>query len=1143
MLLMLASGAARAEVVFQDTFTGPAGSITNSAPEIDLLRKGWLVAGGTNAPSLSGDGTMVSPAATNDHFAAINLLPVGPQAVISIRANVEVGRGNTNWIALGFGDGVHALQSNQSGPTIQLNGAGQARLFAGSGLGASTLYTVTNDARLLTLEFIYDSANSNATLLVNGQTLFNAVPVSHSLGTPAREFVIVQFSDGATGTAGFAVHDVLVDWMPRPRPLLSLPITDVLLVSSYGAVTNDNLDDTVGIQNALNAAKTLAQTPGKFVELRFEPGEYTIAAPGTNALALGVTNVQNLWVNGNGAQIRVTNPSIGFLLLRRWTNCVIEGFTIDYDPLTWVEGDVIQINSNASGTNIVIDVRPGFPAPTNDYVANASQRYGTLIETNIPGRWRENSYIIYNTGVATLVGGFTNRFQIQTDSGRIATIHTNDLWIQYARYNGSPLFQPIECTRLTFKGLTHYAASAGSIAGQLNSDLGVINCQVRIKPGRSKSSNADGVTPPGFRGMAPWIEGCVFEGVGDDVMNLRAAPYAILQTNVGGLSNVLQMARFGGAVTSAFTSFDFYAGNRLSFFDPSNGIVSTNAFITSYNTTNQTVTFDRGIFGVVTGATLSATCIYNDTLNSSAVVVSNQFLGSRRYGVLCRINNSLIAGNTFTGQFESAIAIRNDHATFIEGGFPTNVLITRNAFSEAGNDYDSITTASISNVPAYATISIFKARLTNVYFVTGDREYRDIRIIGNTFDLWRRAAIRVMNGDGVEVSGNVFGVPKTNFATPSPGLRIVEFQYSDNLTVMSNQVCTLLAGTTPIILSNCTGVATNAAFFCAGSPPIITTQPESQAIPAGGGALLTVATTGFEPQWIQWNSNATPIAGATNRTLALNALSTNAAGPYQAVISNFYGATSSVPAQLTVVVPPVVSVLPASQTVAVGSNVLLNAAVTSAVPAGFQWQFNSGDLANETNSTLARPGITTNQGGNYRVIADNLAGIVTSAVATVTVLFPPGITNQPVSINATAGNEVTFAATATGSGPLSYQWRFNGTNIADATNQTYSISGVQAAQAGYYSVVVSNAVGSALSGSAALWFVLPQLFTTAELLGGVRLDAPVGANFLVQVATNLAAVSPWTTLTNFTLTTNSYPVQDAQSAQKPVRLYRVMLQP
>ena len=49
-------------------------------------------------------------------------------------------------------------------------------------------------------------------------------------------------------------------------------------------------------------------------------------------------------------------------------------------------------------------------------------------------------------------------------------------------------------------------------------------------------------------------------------------------------------------------------------------------------------------------------------------------------------------------------------------------------------------------------------------------------------------------------------------------------------------------------------------------------------------------------------------------------------------------------------------------------------------------------------------------------------------------LQPPGITSQPLNQNASTGANVNFTVGATGSNPLSYQWRFNGTNLAGATN-------------------------------------------------------------------------------------------------------------
>ena len=100
--------------------------------------------------------------------------------------------------------------------------------------------------------------------------------------------------------------------------------------------------------------------------------------------------------------------------------------------------------------------------------------------------------------------------------------------------------------------------------------------------------------------------------------------------------------------------------------------------------------------------------------------------------------------------------------------------------------------------------------------------------------------------------------------------------------------------------------------------------------------------------------------------------------------------------------------------------------------------------------------------GTYSVVVSNSAGSVTSANATLTVspaAVGPAITTQPASQSVTAGSGVTFSVTATGTAPLSYQWRKGGSNISGATSATYSMTNVQAADAGTYSVVVSNSAG------------------------------------------------------------------------------------
>ena len=85
---------------------------------------------------------------------------------------------------------------------------------------------------------------------------------------------------------------------------------------------------------------------------------------------------------------------------------------------------------------------------------------------------------------------------------------------------------------------------------------------------------------------------------------------------------------------------------------------------------------------------------------------------------------------------------------------------------------------------------------------------------------------------------------------------------------------------------------------------------------------------------------------------------------------------------------------------------------------------------------------------------------------------PPVITQQPQSQTNIVGGSASFDVTVSGTAPLSYQWNLNGTNIVGATNATLTLNPLQLTQAGNYSVLVSNLVGSTNSAVAILAFSL-----------------------------------------------------------------------
>lgn len=80
----------------------------------------------------------------------------------------------------------------------------------------------------------------------------------------------------------------------------------------------------------------------------------------------------------------------------------------------------------------------------------------------------------------------------------------------------------------------------------------------------------------------------------------------------------------------------------------------------------------------------------------------------------------------------------------------------------------------------------------------------------------------------------------------------------------------------------------------------------------------------------------------------------------------------------------------------------------------------------------------------------------------------PTITTHPAGATVNSGASVTFSVTATGTPPLTYQWQLGGTAIAGATGSSYNIASATTAQAGIYTVVVTNAAGSVLSNGATL---------------------------------------------------------------------------
>jgi YVTN family beta-propeller protein/autotransporter-associated beta strand protein len=96
------------------------------------------------------------------------------------------------------------------------------------------------------------------------------------------------------------------------------------------------------------------------------------------------------------------------------------------------------------------------------------------------------------------------------------------------------------------------------------------------------------------------------------------------------------------------------------------------------------------------------------------------------------------------------------------------------------------------------------------------------------------------------------------------------------------------------------------------------------------------------------------------------------------------------------------------------------------------------------------------------------AGLIGQALVTATPGPVPQITANPAGVRLTEGGTAQFSVQVSGTGPFAYQWRLNGTNIAGATDSTFTLSSVGPAQEGMYTVLVSNGSGGVISAAARL---------------------------------------------------------------------------
>ena len=215
--------------------------------------------------------------------------------------------------------------------------------------------------------------------------------------------------------------------------------------------------------------------------------------------------------------------------------------------------------------------------------------------------------------------------------------------------------------------------------------------------------------------------------------------------------------------------------------------------------------------------------------------------------------------------------------------------------------------------------------------------------------------------------------------------------------------------------------------------------------------------------------------------------------------------------------PPSIIDQPQSVTVSAYDTASFSVAAIGTTLMNYQWSFNGTNIPGATSSTFTVTNVVQTNLGTYAVAVSNVFGMTNSAEAVLSMY--PYLIDPFGGLTTDWGYTNTLSVGAWGSGPFSYQWFYDGVAIDNATDSTLTLAGIQFTNAGLYSVVVSNSVGSVTNTPEQV--IVEPSGVSIGLSPTITISGVVGYTYAIQRTPNLGDTN-WVTLTNITLTA---PVQ------------------
>lgn len=286
-------------------------------------------------------------------------------------------------------------------------------------------------------------------------------------------------------------------------------------VTQFGAVRNDGKDDTASVLAALEECRK--QSPAVLV---FPKGRYDFFA-GSNPKNAGtlfpVADFRGLTIDGRGSEFMIHGSS-GVFWFGNCANLTIKRFSLDCDRPPFSMGRVLAVEGN----HFDVEIFPEYPVKGGEPVG-AFMDYDP--KTRLPMRQGLDEY--YTVEKTELVREQVLRVHLKHE----ARIKPDVLVLLRHQVYGPSAIVCSRCTDVKVEDVTIRTVPGMGFIGSVCTDVTLNRFRVVPAKGRPMSATADATHFGGCKGTIR-MDGCEYEGMGDDAVNIKSGLYLAMKNKV-----------------------------------------------------------------------------------------------------------------------------------------------------------------------------------------------------------------------------------------------------------------------------------------------------------------------------------------------------------------------------------------------------------------------------------------------------------------------------------------------------------------------------------------------------------------------------------------------------------------------------------